>query len=867
MKYNMNKVITMIALLMLTSIGAWAEQQVSIVKKPTDAAGTVTAAVANGVCTLTVTPAEGYYLAKENLTAVTTLDGSAVQVARRAGGITISEGTQLTISGDGIAAADAPATFTFTMPEDQSFNVEVTAEFQEKLAAGLAWDKESVETTFDAAEKIEFPVLTNPNELSVSYASSDESVATIDAQGEVTVVGTGETTISAAFAGSAQYTAATVEYVLTVTGVLYKLKIDGKIVTEENRKSLFGNTVIYDGKATLTLDNAHISGIESGLDELIIYLKGANTIASDKPYAILDMTEGRQRLEILTDQDQPGSLTMQVTTTEENRMPVVSGFNEITLRNPLAVLSPEGQQKLNQLVAAEVELGVAVTPIVLNAEQEHEINYVDNSEVGGASNLSNIVIDNVLYTMNDDGTAGSSDGFDQTRSMVVLNSMVTLEELAAAKQLVPGTTAFAEKFKGLTFLVPPGSGDIIVSATTAEGHSLHIVIGDNAPYVMSTHGEMRKDTVKYSVTVATYVYIYHVANGAAAAPGHRIGPKPAVSTGVSGVKVAPIAVDAPPATQDDYLCLQKGDISVEGRHIIVNNQKVTDLADDVFSEVFGASGVSRRAATGDITYIDLRGTSVTGKNYSREEGPLKDVPEHVFVYLPAGNTSWSTNVVIGTVCPRLEAGDGDLFEMAAGFTAAKATLHRSYQAGVKYPVCFPFAVDNPEEYGQFFVYGGIDTGVFQMKKAGKVEANMGYYMEPKADLTAFESQNVKLEKTTASATTGVVGTLEKLTNPADAYYYDNGSKTFKKADASTVVLPFEAYLLFSNTASAIPCRWEGDPEPEPDPEPDPDPTGINEVGTGTIDSAPWFTIDGRRLNGKPQSKGIYLHQGKKVIVK
>ena len=150
-------------------------------------------------------------------------------------------------------------------------------------------------------------------------------------------------------------------------------------------------------------------------------------------------------------------------------------------------------------------------------------------------------------------------------------------------------------------------------------------------------------------------------------------------------------------------------------------------------------------------------------------------------------------------------------------------------------------------------------------KAGKVEANMGYYMEPKADLTAFESQNVKLEKTTASATTGVVGTLEKLTNPADAYYYDNGSKTFKKADASTVVLPFEAYLLFSNTASAIPCRWEGEPDPEPDPEPEP--TGINELGAGTIDSAPWFTIDGRRLSGKPQTKGVYLHQGKKVIVK
>ena len=253
MKNNMNKVITMIALLMLTSISAWAEQQVSIVKKPTDAAGTVTAAVANGVCTLTVTPAEGYYLAKENLTAVTTLAGSAVQVARRAGGITISEGTQLTISGDGTAAAGAPATFTFTMPEDQNFNVEVTAEFQERLAAGLAWDKETVETTFDAAEAMERPVLTNPNELSVSYTSSDESVATIDAQGEVTIVGMGATTITASSEATDVYTAGEASYTLKV----YKLLSDESITVTIAEATYDGTAqtpvvTVKDGTTTIS---------------------------------------------------------------------------------------------------------------------------------------------------------------------------------------------------------------------------------------------------------------------------------------------------------------------------------------------------------------------------------------------------------------------------------------------------------------------------------------------------------------------------------------------------------------------------------------------------------------------------------------
>ena len=29
----------------------------------------------------------------------------------------------------------------------------------------------------------------------------------------------------------------------------------------------------------------------------------------------------------------------------------------------------------------------------------------------------------------------------------------------------------------------------------------------------------------------------------------------------------------------------------------------------------------------------------------------------------------------------------------------------------------------------------------------------------------------------------------------------------------------------------------------------------------------WHTIDGRRLNAPPTTRGIYIHQGRKVVVK
>lgn len=58
--------------------------------------------------------------------------------------------------------------------------------------------------------------LTNPNNLSVTYASSKTDVAEVNNNGEVRILGVGTTTISAAFAGDDTYMKATVSYELTV---------------------------------------------------------------------------------------------------------------------------------------------------------------------------------------------------------------------------------------------------------------------------------------------------------------------------------------------------------------------------------------------------------------------------------------------------------------------------------------------------------------------------------------------------------------------------------------------------------------------------------------------------------------------------
>ena len=128
MKYNMNKVLTIVALL-LTSVVAWAGD-VRTVIMPSENAGTVQASQSDGICTLTVTPASGYYITSNNLTAVKIIDGGFAQAPRRTPGVDDEE--IIITPTNANADPSGVTTYTFTMPEDDNYGVEVTAEFQQR---------------------------------------------------------------------------------------------------------------------------------------------------------------------------------------------------------------------------------------------------------------------------------------------------------------------------------------------------------------------------------------------------------------------------------------------------------------------------------------------------------------------------------------------------------------------------------------------------------------------------------------------------------------------------------------------------------------------------------------------------------------
>lgn len=80
---------------------------------------------------------------------------------------------------------------------------------------GLAYKKTTATATY--GENFTEPTLTNPYNVSVTFSSSDISVATIDANtGKVTIKKPGTTTITASFAGNEYYTSKNASYTLTV---------------------------------------------------------------------------------------------------------------------------------------------------------------------------------------------------------------------------------------------------------------------------------------------------------------------------------------------------------------------------------------------------------------------------------------------------------------------------------------------------------------------------------------------------------------------------------------------------------------------------------------------------------------------------
>ena len=659
------------------------------------------------------------------------------------------------------------------------------------------------------------------------------------------------------------------DYVIAVPNDSYGFSVElatGAVeVTKQNRLTI-GDGVKFDGQNTLILTNANINKISISADHnlksgLKIYLIGDNNkIGSQASDGLVNQSDKNIPLTFATSDLEPGTLALSYA---QPAQPLV-GFVPTYLNNLTDMMNPDQQQ---------ITIAVSMEPFVTqNGEEKTE----DGGGVGLGKDIeyaetsilqAGILVNKILYTLPD-----VYDGYwlEDSKKLVAINSSMTdadANTIMAAVidgSLLPGTPDFAKVFHGMTFLLPAGSGDIVLDVNTNHSGELHVKVGNNDPVFISGTTGFEERRVPYALTEESYVFLYSVAPVVSSSRFRAPGRKMANTTTLKSVKVSARSVAATPPPVLMPKVLTKDDVAAakSGNHITITDTDVTDYADNAFD---GQTG---------ITYVDLSATSITGKIIDRTK--LPKWPADAIVFLPASNDdNLAKNIVIAGVCNDLQLNDAVDFEIPSDFTAVKASLSRDFTSdlGKNCTVCVPFALDDTQaaELGTFYTLSAHSENTITMESVDATEANKAYMFKPAKETFSAEMVDVKKAdpvRTTVSSLS-FLGTYQKITglnSTADFVYYcfmKDGPQAgkFVKITSDVIVNPFRAYMELpasKSLARVLDLNFgEGGATGIGSLTPNPSPIGEGNVG--------FYDLQGRRV--LYPKKGLYILNGKKVIIK
>ncbi len=220
---------------------------------------------------------------------------------------------------------------------------------------------------------------------------------------------------------------------------------------------------------------------------------------------------------------------------------------------------------------------------------------------------------------------------------------------------------------------------------------------------------------------------------------------------------------------------------------------------------------------------------------------------------------------------------------------------RSFTENKTSTVCLPFAYTKKEGDGSFYAFTNIEKEgseyVATMSEPGTttLEANTPYLYLPNATGNVDFSglYTIPAELTAGSTTSngwtfkGTYSTIEWTTAPTGTYGFSaqtaNGiyQGEFVKVGDYVRIKPMRCYLENESFAGARGANRAAEQLPETIKvrlvSANGEVTGIGTISTktgeGTIDNGAWYSLDGRRIEGKPSTKGIYVNNGKKVVIK
>lgn len=671
---------------------------------------------------------------------------------------------------------------------------------------------------------------------------------------------------------------------ISVTPVTnYPLKIGDKQVTSVNCMDVLGDgTVKFDTSHTLILNGATLTApITSGLDQLNIYLQGASTLSCNGD--LLKSTVADAKLSFETAPNTPGKLVLTKTTGDWFK-----GFKtEVDYLTNLTT-TEEGNVKT-------ILDKAAISPI--NSEENPTNNVsIEDPTPAETEEYINITINDVLYTLPVSAFTYESATADEPGG-VVLNSEGAPDD--SFSEMDPGSPEFAEAFTGLTFRLSAGTGNVEVEATINADSHLAVKIGSNTPVLLPneddpTVEEMHKYFVPYSVSVPTYVYVYLQQAGASEARSdgpHRgkvlHGHVKVTSVGASSESiVSENSYSEQTNTIVDnkvkLYSLPESAITGDGNGVVLSTIEIEDNGTAESRDLHRAASSQQKKITelaptvfdqldkSQILYVDLSGTDVTDFTVNRITGIMSGFANNTLIYLPQGNDDGGEeNVVVNDSCRSLSLYDDWSFRSHRDFVAANAVLNSDFVAGQASTLMLPFTLSqaSAEALGHFFTLKEIagEDVILQPQDEGDIMANTPYVFLAKADgkVTASDVKVVPLETFTV-AKGQLVGTYQPLAWSVDQtdvytpvpFADDYAVGQFVRAEAGSSLGSFHAYLKASGLSSPLYTYVDGHV------------SGIESMyNECTMNNVRCYDLQGRNLHRSQLKKGLYILNGKKLIVK
>ena len=288
----MKKLMTLAALLLTLTV-ANAANTVTVKVNPNQNAGSVESSVSedSGLCTLTVTPAQGYFMTVDGLQAVKVIDAGSAQAPNRVPSLD-SETIAITAVN---AAADPSGvtTYTFQMPS-QEYDVEVTATFSERTSiASATVTVQGSDFVYDGEEKAP-RVTVALGEVALDAANYEVSYANNINAGTATVTVTGK----GIYTGTAS-----AEFTIAKASLEFSVNIEGwNYGQEANEPNVEGETgegeVVYMYKLQSAGDDAYTIEVPMAVGDYVVRATIAETDNYQAGEATAEFSISRNTLDV-----------------------------------------------------------------------------------------------------------------------------------------------------------------------------------------------------------------------------------------------------------------------------------------------------------------------------------------------------------------------------------------------------------------------------------------------------------------------------------------------------------------------------------------------------------------------------------------